>query len=91
MNKSDFDLHFNLALATSNQTKFEEWFAAMAACVYGPDFELTKAGGHHGDKKSDGRRISTETLHQCCSPESPWTFAEKAKDKISDSFPEVTT
>ena len=90
MNKSDFDLHFDLAFATNNQTKFEEWFAAMAACVFGADFELIKAGGHQGDKKSDGRRISTETVYQCYAPESPKTFTDKAKGKIQDSFPEVT-
>lgn len=91
MNKADFDVHFDLALATHNQTKFEEWFAALAACVYGADFELIKAGGRHGDKKSDGRRISTETIYQCYAPESPKTFAEKASSKISESFPEVTS
>ncbi len=91
MNKSNFDLYFDLALETNNQTKFEDWFAQMAACVFGADFELIKAGGHHGDKKSDGRRISTETVYQCYAPESSRRFAEKAKDKIFDSFPEVTT
>lgn len=90
MNKSDFDLHFDLAFATNNQSKFEDWFAAMAACVFGPDFELIKAGGRYGDKKSDGRRVSTETVYQCYAPESPKTFTDKAKGKISDSFPEVT-
>ncbi len=90
MNKSDFDLYFDLALATNNQAKFEEWFAEMAACVFGTDFELIKAGGHDGDKKSDGRRVSTQTVYQCYAPESPKTFAEKAKKKIADSFPEVT-
>lgn len=91
MIKSDFDLYFDFAFKTNNQTKFEEWFAAMAACVYSTDFELIKAGGHHGDKKSDGRRISTETIYQCYAPESPKAFADKAPAKIADSFPEVTT
>jgi len=91
MNKTDFDVHFGLAFATNDQTKFEDWFVEMAACVFGLDFELIKAGGHDGDKKSDGRRISTETVFQCYAPESPRTFAEKAKSKIHDSFPEVTT
>lgn len=90
INKTDFDLHFDLAFATNNQTKFEDWFASMAACVFGSDFELIKAGGQDGDKKSDGRRISTETIYQCYAPESPKTFADKAKSKIHDSFPAVT-
>lgn len=90
MHKPDFDVHFYLALKTCNQTKFEEWFAQLAACVFGCDFELIKAGGKYGDKKSDGRRISTETVYQCYAPESPSTFAKNASKKINDSFPEVT-
>ena len=53
------------------------------------DFERIKAGGKHGDKKSDGRRLSMETVYQCYAPDSPQTFAESAVAKISDSFPEV--
>lgn len=90
MKKSDFDIHFDHAFATVNQSRFEDWFARMASRIYGIDFELIKAGGKRGDKKSDGRRISTETIFQCYAPESPKTFAEKAKEKIADSFPEVT-
>ena len=90
MKKSDFDIYFDLAFATNNQTRFERWFVDMAACVFGLDFESIKAGGVKGDKKSDGRRISTETIYQCYAPESPKTFAEEAKTKILDSFPEVT-
>jgi len=90
MNKADFDIYFDNAFGTLNQTKFEEWFANMAACVFGLDFELIKAGGRYGDKKSDGRRISTETIYQCFAPESPKSFADKAATKIQDSFPEVT-
>lgn len=89
MKKIDFDIHFDNAFATLSQTRFEDWFARMASRVYGTDFELIKAGGRHGDKKSDGRRISTETIFQCYAPESSKTFAEKAKAKIADSFPEV--
>jgi hypothetical protein len=89
MQKSDFNLYFDLAFRTMNQTTFETWFAELAGCVYGTDFEVIKAGGHKGDKKSDGRRISTETIYQCYAPESPATFASKAKAKIEDSFPEV--
>jgi hypothetical protein len=89
VHKSDFDLHFNLAFGTLNQSRFEAWFAELAGCVYGTDFELIKAGGRQGDKKSDGRRISTETVFQCYAPESPATFASRAKAKIEDSFPEV--
>lgn len=89
MNKESFNIYFDNAFATMNQTKFENWFADMACRVYGKDFELIKAGGSHGDKKSDGRRISTETIYQCYAPESPKTFAAKAKSKISDSFPAV--
>ena len=61
----------------------------MASRIFGTDFELIKAGGRSGDKKSDGRRISTETIYQCYAPESPATFAAKAKTKIADSFPKV--
>ncbi len=89
MKKTDFDTYFDNSFATMNQTKFEGWFASMASRVYGNDFELIKAGGKSGDKKSDGRRISTETIFQCYAPESPATFATKAKAKIADSFPEV--
>ncbi|MDT8858195.1 hypothetical protein RNZ50_24845 [Paracoccaceae bacterium Fryx2] len=89
MKKTDFDIHFENAFATMNQSKFEGWFASMACRVFGTDFELIKAGGSDGDKKSDGRRISTETVFQCYAPESPATFASKAKAKIADSFPEV--
>jgi hypothetical protein len=87
--KSDFNIHFDNAFTSKNQSRFEDWFAAMACRVFGADFELIKAGGRHGDKKSDGRRISTETVFQCYAPESPATFTAKAKDKIADSFPEV--
>lgn len=89
MKKSDFDPHFQIAFSTMHQSKFEGWFATLASRVYGTDFELIKAGGKYGDKKSDGRRISTETIYQCYAPESPKTFAEKAAAKIQDSFPEV--
>lgn len=88
-NKSDFDLFFDLNFKSLNQTDFEKWFAAMAECVHGSDFELIKAGGRNGDKKSDGRRVSTETIFQCYAPESPAKFASKAAAKISDSFPSV--
>lgn len=89
MKKTDFDIHFDNAFATMKQSKFEGWFAAMAGRVFGTDFELIKAGGQDGDKKSDGRRISTETVYQCYAPESPATFAARAKSKIENSFPEV--
>jgi hypothetical protein len=88
-NKSDFDLFFDLNFKSLNQTNFEKWFAALAECVFGSDFELIKAGGTSGDKKSDGRRISTETIYQCYAPESPAKFASNAATKISDSFPTV--
>jgi hypothetical protein len=90
-NKSDFDLFFDLNFSALNQTDFEKWFAAMAECVYGQDFEFVKAGGTKGDKKSDGRRISTETIFQCYAPESPAKFASNAARKIEDSFPDVFT
>jgi len=89
MEKKDFDIHFDNAFATMNQSKFEDWFADMASRVYGIDFERIKAGGSQGDKKSDGRRISSETVFQCYAPESSATFSANAKDKIADSFPEV--
>lgn len=89
MEKSDFDIYFDNAFSTKNQSKFEDWFSAMACRVFGQDFELIKAGGRHGDKKSDGRRVSTETVFQCYAPESPAKFAANAKSKIADSFPEV--
>ena len=76
---TDFNIHFDYAFATMNHSKFEDWFARMASRVYGTDFEPIKAGGKGGDKKSDGRRISTETVYQCYAPESPATFAAKAK------------
>lgn len=91
MKKTDFDVHFGLAFATVKQSKFESWFASMACRVFGTDFEPIKAGGKSGDKKSDGRRISTETVYQCYAPESPSKFASHAPSKICDSFPEVVT
>tara|TARA_R110002074_G_scaffold67465_1_gene158786 strand:- start:2185 stop:3087 length:903 start_codon:yes stop_codon:yes gene_type:complete len=87
--KTDFDIYFDNTFNSKNQTAFEVWFAAMACRVFGTDFERIKAGGHDGDKKSDGRCISTETVFQCYAPESPATFAANAKRKIEDSFPEV--
>ena len=89
--KSDFDLFFDLNFTSLNQTGFEAWFAEMAACVYGVDFEIIKAGGQKGDKKSDGRRLSTETIFQCYAPESPAQFASNAAAKIADSFPDVVS
>lgn len=89
MNRPDFNEHFDRMFATSKQKDFEAWFADLCACVWGNDFEPIKAGGQHGDKKSDGRRISTETVFQCYAPESPATFAAKAVAKIQDSFPDV--
>jgi len=89
MQKSDFNDYFDRALDTCNQTRFEDWFSELAGCVWGTDFEPIKAGGKHGDKKSDGRRISTETVYQCYAPESSSTFAKKAQSKVNDSFPEV--
>lgn len=75
--------------ATLSQSKFESWFASLATRVYGTNFELIKAGGRNGDKKSDGRIISSETIFQCYAPESTSKFASNAASKISDSFPEV--
>ena len=89
MHKLDFNDHFDHKFNTYNQTEFESWFAELAGCVWGNDFERIKAGGKHGDKKSDGRRISMETVYQCYAPESPQAFAKKAVAKIDDSFPEV--
>jgi hypothetical protein len=90
MNKPDFDRFFHQKFDTCKMGEFEAWFAELAACVWGNDFELIKAGGRHGDKKSDGRRISTETVYQSYAPESPSTFATKSVEKVNDSFPEVT-
>ena len=89
MHKSDFSDHFDHKFKTCSQTEFESWFAELAACAWGNDFERIKAGGKHGDKKSDGRRVSMETVYQCYAPESPQTFAKSAVEKIKDSFPEV--
>jgi hypothetical protein len=89
--KAAFDTFFDLQFATAKKTDFEKWFAHLAACVFGSDFELIKAGGVHGDKKSDGRHIPTETIYQSFAPESPATFAKEAAGKIEDSFPDVTT
>lgn len=88
--KSDYDQFFDRRMLSACMTEFEAWFAEMAQAVFGTDFELIKAGGKRGDKKSDGRRISTETIFQCYAPESPSTFASNAPAKIKDSFPEVT-
>lgn len=82
-------MFFDYNFSSLNQTGFEEWFAAMAECAYGENFELIKAGGSKGDKKSDGRHLSTETIFQCYAPESPAKFASNAAAKIADSFPEV--
>ena len=89
MQKSDFNDYFDQMFETCNQAEFEVWFTELAGCVWANDFERIKAGGKHGDKKSDGRRISTKTVYQCYAPESPQTFAQRAVAKIEDSFPEV--
>lgn len=89
MNKSDFNEYFEHMFNSCKQTSFEDWFTNLAECIWGTDFEVVKAGGQHGDKKSDGRRISIETVYQCYAPESPATFAKNAPSKIRDSFPEV--
>ena len=90
MNRSDFDRFFHQKFDASKMGDFESWFAELAACVWGADFEIIKAGGRHGDKKSDGRRISAEVVYQSYAPESPATFANKSVEKVNDSFPEVT-
>lgn len=90
MNRPDFNKYFDQKFNNANKTEFEDWFTELAAGVWGNDFELIKAGGQHGDKKSDGRRISTEVVYQSYAPESPATFASKSVKKVNDSFPEVT-
>lgn len=87
--RSKFEPFFELNFVGCKKTEFEDWFARLAECAFVDDFELIKAGGKHGDKKSDGRRISTETVYQCYAPESSTTFAANAAAKILDSFPEV--
>ena len=62
MQKSDFNAAFEHPYANSNQDEFEAWFRAMMECVHKGDFEIIKAGGRNGDKKSDGRIISQETV-----------------------------
>ncbi|MBO9453051.1 hypothetical protein J7426_22510 [Tropicibacter sp. R16_0] len=62
MQKSDFNATFEHAYVNSTQGEFEAWFRAMMECVYKGDFEFFKAGGQHGDKKSDGRPISEDTV-----------------------------
>lgn len=89
--KSKFDPFFELCFLSYQMADFESWFTRLCFAVYGDDFELIKAGGVSGDKKSDGRRISTETIYQCYAPESSATFAKHAASKIADSFPAVTT
>lgn len=89
MQKSDFNEAFNHAYSTNTQTEFETWFRVMMECIHKGDFEIIKAGGAHGDKKSDGRIISEETIFQCYAPESPAKFASNAPTKISDSFPKI--
>lgn len=89
MQKSDFNLAFNHSYSTNTQTEFETWFRLMMECVHKGDFEIIKAGGVHGDKKSDGRIISEETVFQCYAPESPAKFAANAPSKIEDSFPKI--
>lgn len=89
MQKSDFNSAFEHSYSSNTQTEFEDWFRAMMECVHNGDFEIIKAGGPHGDKKSDGRIIPTGTIFQCYAPESPATFAKNAPGKIQDSFPKI--
>ena len=89
MQKSDFNSAFEHMYSNCNQNEFEAWFRAMMECIHKGDFEFIKSGGRHGDKKSDGRIISGETVFQCYAPESPATFAKYAPGKIKDSFPQV--
>lgn len=89
LRKLKFDEQFDLALATCKGQRFEQWFADLAAAVWGDDFERIKPGSRRGDKKSDGRHIPSETIFQCYAPESPSDFARNAPGKMRDSFPEV--
>jgi hypothetical protein len=89
MHKPEFNKFFDQKFDTCKKDDFETWFAELAAAAWGNDFELIKAGGKHGDKKSDGRRVSAETVYQSYAPESSTTFASKAVAKVHDSFPEV--
>ena len=91
MNNSDFISDFDNAFSSKKKTEFETWFTRMAEQVWGTNFDVIKAGGTHGDKKSDGYHIPSNRIFQCYAPESPNTFAANAPAKVKDSFPEVTT
>ena len=90
MQKSDFNDYFDRIFESCNQTGLEVWFANPPGCVWGNDFEPIKAGGKYGEKKSDGKRVSTETVYQCYALESLQTYAKSAVSKIKDSFLEVS-
>ena len=77
-------LHFRLAYLEKKGAEFENWFSDLAGHAFGTDFEPVKPHGNQGDRKCDGRQVSTGTIFQCYAPESP--LNNKAISKIDEDF-----
>jgi hypothetical protein len=47
---------------------FQEWFARLVGFAFGSDFVPVRPYGKKGDRKCDGRRISTKTIFAVYAP-----------------------
>ena len=63
-----YRLYFRMAFRDKKGTEFQDWFADLVASAIGSDFEPVRAYGNEGDRKCDGRRLSTRTIFQCYAP-----------------------
>lgn len=79
-----YDQKFRDAFLTKRGDEFQSWFEALAHRAYGADFEAVRSYGRQGDRKCDGRRISTGTIFQVYAPDT-FTVAT-AEAKIQADF-----
>ena len=63
-----YRLRFREAFLEKKGTEFQDWFVKLAGYAFGSDFEAVRPYGNQGDRKCDGRRISTGTIFQCYAP-----------------------
>ena len=74
VSKLFYDKDFKIAYLEKKGVAFQDWFVELAGYAFGSDFEPVRPYGNQGDRKCDGRRVSTGTIFQCYAP-----------DKISDT------
>lgn len=79
-----YDKDFKIAYLEKKGVAFQDWFAELAGYALGSDFEPVKPHGNQGDRKCDGRQVSTGTIFQCYAPESP--LNNRAISKIDEDF-----